>query len=119
MQCSTVGPVRGARGRIRLQTSPINIGETQEGTATATIGSFGQVDRALHGTGAGSAVQRVGLKGTSWREQDVPNSCRESDILIYQLKVVHIFVKFPTVIFHETWRFRRSMRNERRFTSNL
>jgi hypothetical protein len=65
----------------------------------------GEVDRALHGTGAGSAAQRVGLKGTSWREQDVPNSCREYDILIYQLKVVHMFVKFPTVIFHGTWRF--------------
>jgi hypothetical protein len=56
-------------------------------------------DRALHGTGAGSAAQRVGLKRTSWREQDVPNAYRGDDILIYQLKVVHMFVKFPTVIF--------------------
>jgi hypothetical protein len=30
-----------------------------------------RADRALHGTGAGSAAQRVGLKRTSWREQDV------------------------------------------------
>jgi hypothetical protein len=44
-------------------------------------------------------------RGTSWREQDVPNSCQQYDILVYQLKVVHMFVKFPTVIFHGKWRF--------------
>jgi hypothetical protein len=53
-----------------------------KGTVRANIGSLGQVDRALHDTGAGSAAQRVGLKGTSWREQDVPDSCRENNILV-------------------------------------
>jgi hypothetical protein len=50
-----------------------------KGTVRANIGA---VDRALHDTGAGSAAQRVGLKGTSWREQDVPDSCRENNILV-------------------------------------